>query len=194
MSATQILIAHNEDKVLAKVSSAIEQLDYEVMATAKTCSELRAECDKKRPDVIISGLEYPDGDAIKMLIEISEHDPIPAIVITDKDSLRDVERALQDHVMAYLLQPIDVEQIQPTVYLVLRRFEQFEALREENQDLRQSLADRKIVERAKGILMTTSNLSEGDAFRKLQKLASERRTKLVEIAKTVIAAQEAASE
>ncbi|MEQ8211737.1 MAG: ANTAR domain-containing protein [Lacipirellulaceae bacterium] len=192
--AIKILIAHHDALVRKTLVDAIKSLDYEIQATVETCGGITEQCQRERPELIISGVDMPDGDAVSVLIEVSKEDPIPAIVVTDNDSLHDVERALQDHVMAYLLEPIESEHIQPTIYLVLRRFEQFEALHEEVQDLRQALADRKIIERAKGILMSQSQLDEGDAFRRLQKLASEKRRKLVDIANAIITAQEALSD
>lgn len=192
--AIQILIAHHDEKVRKTLKEAIKDLKYEVQASVETRDGIVKQCHMQRPDLIISGVKMSDGDAISVLIELSKEEPIPAIVITDNESLHDVERALQDHVMAYLLEPIESEHIQPTIYLVLRRFEQFEALHDEVQDLRQALADRKIIERAKGILMSQSNLDEGDAFRRLQKLASEKRRKLVDIANAIITAQEAMGE
>lgn len=185
-----ILIAHPDVETCATLSAAIEELDYRVQAVVHGKQDLMDECDRQRPNLIISGIDMPDGNAINALIAISEHDPLPAIIVTDNDSLHDVEHALQDHVMAYLLEPIEKDRIQPTIYLVLRRFEQFEALHDEVQNLRQALSDRKIIERAKGILMSQGNLDESDAFRRLQKMASDKRTKLVDIANAVITAQE----
>lgn len=189
-----IVIAHPDEETRTTLTEAIDELGYHVQRAVDTKRGLLEECDRQRPDLIISGIDMPDGNAIEALINISEQDPLPAIIVTDNESLRDVEHALQDHVMAYLLQPIEKDRIQPTIYLVLRRFEQFEALHDEVQDLRQALSDRKMIERAKGILMSQGNLDEDEAFRRLQKMASDKRTKLVNIADAIITAQEALSD
>lgn len=189
-----ILIAHPASETRDTLVAAIDELDYHVQRAVETKMALMEECDRHRPDLIISGIDMPDGNAIEALITISENNPLPAIIVTDNESLQDVEHALQDHVMAYLLEPIEKDRIQPTIYLVLRRFEQFEALHEEVKDLRQALDDRKIIERAKGILMSNGQLDESEAFRRLQKMASDKRTKLVEIANAIIVAQEALSD
>ena len=81
----------------------------------------------------------------------------------------------------------------PAIALAMRRFEQFQALRKEAADLRQALEDRKVIERAKGILMKQAGLDEQDAFRRLQKLASDKNRKLVEIAQMILIAEEAAA-
>lgn len=191
---TRILIAHHDYDVLQSLVRAVKDIDYEIAGQVESIPEVVAEFAENKPDVVMTSLELSGGDVIQTLIDLSKDDPVPAIVITDKESLQDVERALQDHVMAYLLEPIDEDQIQPTIYLVIRRFEQFEALQEENQDLKQTLADRKVIEKAKGILMATSDLDEDAAFKRLQKMASQKRTKLIDIANAIILAQEAAAE
>src|SRR5262249_59798371 len=91
-----------------------------------------------------------------------------------------IRRAESDHIMAYLVKPIKQSDLGPVIALVLRRFEQFQALIQEAADLRQALEDRKVIERAKGILMKRAGLDEQDAFRRLQRLSRGRKPKLCE--------------
>jgi response regulator NasT len=93
--------------------------------------------------------------------------------------------------MGYLVKPIKQADLQPVIGLAMRRFEQFQALRQEAADLRQALEDRKVIERAKGLLMKKAGLDEQDAFRRLQKRASEKNLKLVELARMIVTADEA---
>jgi response regulator NasT len=96
-----------------------------------------------------------------------------------------------DHILGYLVKPIKHADLESVIALAMRRFEQFEALRQEANYLRQALEDRKIIERAKGILMKKVRLDEQGAFRRLQKLASDKNLKLVEIARMILTAEEA---
>ena len=93
--------------------------------------------------------------------------------------------------MAYLVKPIKQADLEPAIGIAMRRFEQFQALHKETSDLKQALKDRKVIERAKGILMKKTGLDENDAFRRLQKLASDKNRKLVDIAQTILTAEEA---
>jgi response regulator NasT len=102
-----------------------------------------------------------------------------------------IERADLDHIMAYLVKPIKQGDLAPSIAVAIRRFDQFKSMRQEAADLRQALADRKVIEKAKGILMKKTGLDEPEAFRRLQKLASEKNRKLVEIASTILTAEEA---
>ena len=102
-----------------------------------------------------------------------------------------VERALADHVLAYLVKPIKQPDLETAIALARRRFREFRALQQQTDDLKQALEDRKIVERAKGILMKRAGLDEPEAFRRLQKLSSEKNQKMVEIARMIVTAEEA---
>ena len=93
--------------------------------------------------------------------------------------------------MGYLVKPIKQADLEPAIALAVRRFEQFEALRKEAADLRQALEDRKIIERAKGMLMKKVGLDEQEAFRRLQKMAMDKNRKLVEVAQMVLTAEQA---
>jgi AmiR/NasT family two-component response regulator len=114
---------------------------------------------------------------------------LPIILISAYHEDEMIERAETDHIMAYLVKPIKEADLQPAIALAMRRFQQFQALQQEASDLRQALEDRKIIERAKGVLMKRAAVDEETAFRRLQKLATERRCKLVEVARLILAVE-----
>jgi response regulator NasT len=118
--------------------------------------------------------------------------PVPVILVSAYSDAKLIERAEADHIMAYLVKPIKQTDLEPAIGLAMRRFEQFEALRREAADIRQALEDRKIIERAKGILMKELDLSEAEAFRRLQKTASAKNLKLIELARLTLAMSKAA--
>ena len=93
--------------------------------------------------------------------------------------------------MSYLVKPVNEGSLKTALALAMRRFQEFEALRSENDDLRQTLEDRKIIERAKGILMKRSSLDEQTAFLRLQKLARDKAVSMVVVAKTILEAEKA---
>ncbi len=187
----EIVIAHRCDEIRQSMSQLVEEMGFRLRTVCSSAKHLLESGVPTPPDLIISGIELEDGEAIHALIAISDLDPTPAIVITPKESLLDVEKALKDHVMAYLVEPIDTDQIKPTIYLVLERFQQFESLKEENRDLKQALEDRKIIEKAKGLIMGRLQLNESEAFRELQKQATAKRMKLAKYAKELIAEENA---
>src|SRR3989442_363259 len=133
----------------------------------------------------------PDMDGINEAMEIYKTTAVPVILVSAYHDADLIGRAEADHIMGYLVKPIKQADLEPVIALALRRFEQFQALRREASDLRQALEDRKIIERAKGILMKRGPMEEQEAFRRLQTLASERNRKLIDIAQSIVIAEDA---
>ena len=117
--------------------------------------------------------------------------PVPVILVSAYHDPELFHRAEADHILAYLVKPIKQADLEPAIAIAMRRFEQFQALRQETADLQQALEDRKIIEKAKGMLMKKAGLDEHDAFRRLQRLASDKNRKLIEIAPMILTAEEA---
>ena len=191
LSGLKVLLAHIDDEILSALKTALTELGNEIIDVCKTGACIVAKATKLNPDLIVTGVDMPDFDGVTALVEASHSVTIPSIVVTPKRSLELVERALKDHVMAYLVEPIEVEEIKPTVYLVLRRFEQFEELKNEVEDLKETLEQRKLIERAKGVLMRRGDVTEEEAFTRLRRMATDQRAKLVEAARQVLAVDDA---
>ena len=150
--------------------------------------ELIARSIADPPDLIIAAPRLSDMDGIEAMIQIGESKPTAGIVVARSDDLDKVERALEDHVMAYLVEPITAETIQPAIFLAEGRFEHFQKLDKKIDRLEARLEDRKVIERAKGIVMKVKDLSEEEAHRYLQASATKARKKLADLAETICAA------
>lgn len=183
----KILLAHGIEDARLVLRESLYKLHYEDLHVSTSGPDLVAMAKEHVPDLIITGVDLPDLDGVTALIEISKTHKIPAIVVTQQRSLDVVQRALEDHVMAYLLEPVNVDEITPTIYLVLRRFEQFQELQQENESLKQALADRKLIERAKGALMKHAAIEEEDAYKRLRRMATDNRIRMAEAAERVLA-------
>ncbi len=133
----------------------------------------------------------PDLDGLEAIKRIGQQRPIPVVIISAHHDPEFIQRALDSHVLAYLVKPIDDANLKTSISLAIWRFKEFQALHQQAADLRQALEDRKIVERAKGILMKRADLDEQAAFGRLQELASNKHIKMIEIAKMLVTADEA---
>ena len=158
---------------------------------AETGRELVEQCRATHPDLVITDIKMPDMDGIDAAAQIYREAAVPVILVSAYHDAEFIRRAEADHILAYLVKPIKQADLEPAIAIAMRRFEQFQALRKEAADLKQALEDRKIIEKAKGILMKKAGLDEHDAFRRLQKLASDKNRKLVEIAQIILTAEEA---
>ena len=186
----RIAIADDEVDMRDYLARILPRLGHEVVSAAANGKELIAHCHEHSPDLVITDIRMPEIDGIDAATAISREQAIPIILISGFHDPDLIERAEQDHVLAYLVKPIKQADLDTAIALAIRRFEQFQALRAEADDLRQALENRKLIERAKGILMKKTGLSEQDAFRRLQKTASNRNKKLNEVAQSVILTEE----
>ena len=187
----RIAVADDEQFMLNYYRETLPELGHQVVAGAATGRELIDRCRETKPDLIIADIKMPDLDGIDAVTAIGPEVGCPVILVSAYHDDDTVGRADVDHVMAYLVKPIKKQDLPPAIAVALRRFEQFEAMRKESADLKQALADRKVIERAKGVLMKKAHLDEHEAFRRLQKLARDKNLKLVMAAQIILTADEA---
>ena len=187
----RIAVADDESDMREYYQTILPRLGYDVVGVASNGREMVTVCHETNPDLVILDIKMPEVDGIEVAVELYRTRPVPVILVSAYHDSELMSRAEADHVMAYLVKPIKQADLQPAIGLAYRRFEQFEELRRETQTLKQALEDRKIIERDKGILMKRSGLSEEDAFRRMQKLASQKNQKLIEVARSLVTADEA---
>lgn len=187
----RIAVAEDEPLMQTYLAETLTALGHEVVSVAETGRELVEHCVASRPDLVITDIRMPDMDGLDAAAAIWSEEPVPLTVISAYHEPDLIERAQRHHVMAYLVKPIKHDDLAPAIAIAMRRFEEFKSLQVEADGLRQALENRKTIERAKGIIMTRSGLGEAEAFRRLQRLASERNKKLIEVAAMIVLADEA---
>jgi len=149
----RIAVADDEPDMRDYFKKILPRLGHQVVAVAEDGRQLIQQCHKQDPDLVITDIKMPDMDGIDAAQQIYQHKPVPVILVSAYHDGELIQRAESDHILGYLVKPIKQTDLEPAIALAMRRFEQFEALRQEAADLRQALEDRKTIERAKGILM-----------------------------------------
>lgn len=187
----RIAVADDEPDMREWFQTILPLLGHQVVAACEDGSELVRQCKALRPDLAITDIKMPDMDGIDAATQIYRDCPLPVILVSAYHDPGLIERAESDHIMAFLVKPIKQPDLEPAIAIALRRFEQFQSLQKEASDLRQALEDRKVIERAKGLLMKKTGLDEQEAFRRLQRLASDRNRKLIDVAQMILTAEEA---
>jgi response regulator NasT len=187
----RIAVADDEADMREYFQDILPDLGHQVVAAARTGKELIEQCESCRPDLVISDIKMPDMDGIDAAYEITRHLTIPFILVSAYHDPELIERAEASYILAYLIKPVEQADLVTAIAIATRRFEEFQALRKEAEDLRQALEDRKVIEQAKGILMKRADLSEDAAFRRLQKLARDENQKLADLARMIVTAERA---
>jgi response regulator NasT len=189
--ALRIAVADDEPDMRDYFRKILPRLGHQVVAVAVDGRDLIRQCRDTKPDLVITDIKMPDMDGIDAATQIYREWPLPVILVSAYSAPDLIARAEADHILGYLVKPIKQSDLEPAIALAMRRFEQFEELRREAADLRQALQDRKVIERAKGLLMKKAGLDEAESFRRLQKLAMDGNRKMVEVAQMILTAEEA---
>lgn len=168
----------------------LREAGYEVVAHLAETVDLNAVVAELQPDVIIIDTESPSRDTLEQICVMSRDDPRPVVMFTHDGETEKIRAATQAGVTAYVVNGLDSNRLKPILDAAMVRFEEYHAMRSELESTATKLAERKEIERAKGILMKQRGLDEEAAFQAMRKLAMERGSKLGEIARQIVQAAE----
>ena len=181
-----IVVAEDEVDMQEFFIEVLPQLGHRVAGVAGDGRRLIELAFELRPDLLVTDVKMPLVDGLEAAQEIYRQFPVPIIVVSAYHDPELLERAQQQHVLAFLVKPIRPPDLAPAIAIAMQRFAEFQSLSQQAKDLVQALDNRKKIERAKGILMKQGGLSEPDAFRQLQRMASSSNRKLIDVANALI--------
>ena len=194
MDRTRVIIADDESLIRMDLREMLLNLDYLVVGEVGDGRSAVNLARELKPDVVIMDIKMPDMDGIDAAKILTEERIAPVILLTAYSQKDLVERAKEAGVVGYMVKPFREDDLVPTIEVALARFKEFEALHKEVDDLQLALETRKLVDRAKGILMDTQGLNEAEAFRKIQKMSMNTRKPMKEVAEAIILAHQAGDE
>jgi len=190
----RIIIAEDEALVRLDLKESLESLGYLVVGEARDGVSAVNMARELRPDVVVMDIKMPQMDGIEAARILTQEKIAPVLLITAYGQQELVERAKSAGVVGYLIKPWKEMDLAPAIEVALARFGEFRALETEVQDLEMALETRKLVDRAKGILMDTQGLTEAVAFRKIQKMSMNTRKSMKEVAEAIILARQLEAE
>ena len=187
--AIRILVAEDEALIRMDLVEMLREAGYEVVAEATNGEEAIALATEHTPDLCILDVKMPILDGISAAEKIISIAPVLMLTAFSQREL--VERARDAGVMAYVVKPFSIGDLVPAIEIAMSRHTQMKSLADEVADLHERLETRKIIDRAKGILMKALNLSEPEAFSWIQRAAMDRRLTMKEVAQAVISPEAA---
>jgi AmiR/NasT family two-component response regulator len=190
----RVIIADDESLIRMDLREMLLNLDYLVVGEVGDGRSAVNLARELKPDVVIMDIKMPDMDGIDAAEILTEERISPVILLTAYSQKDLVERAKEAGVVGYMVKPFREDDLVPAIEVALARFKEFEALHKEVDDLQLALETRKLVDRAKGILMDSQGLSEAEAFRKIQKMSMNTRKPMKEVAEAIILAHQAGEE
>ncbi len=187
----QVAIADDDPDTLDLLKRTLRVLGHQVIFTASTGRALVDLAHRHEPELVIADIRMPDVDGLEAAKLLNARRPTPVILISGFGDQELIAKAQQSQVLGFLVKPISQEELDPAILQVMRRFREFQSLQREASDLEQAHIDRQLIDQAKSIVMRHLELTEDEAFSRLQKLATDRCIKLVEVAESIVTAARA---
>jgi two-component system, response regulator PdtaR len=190
MERTRVIIADDESLIRMDLREMLTNLGYLVVGEVADGRSAVNQARELRPDIVIMDIKMPDMDGIEAAKILTEERLAPVVLLSAYSQRDLVDRAREAGVTAYLVKPYREEDLTPAIEVALSRFREFQELQKQVIDLQQALETRKLVDRAKGILMDKQGLSEAEAFRKIQKMSMDNRKPMRDVAEAIILAHQ----
>jgi len=190
MKAMRVLLVDDDAERAVMLTAALSESGYAVSQHVGSMVNLLAQVRANEPDVIIIDRDSSDRDTLEHVCMVTRDQPRPIVMFADDGGRAAIRAAVDAGVSAYVVGGLSAERIRPIVDVAMARFEQFQAMRQELDKAKTTLAERKQIERAKGIVMKSRGVSEDEAYGLLRKLAMERNQRLAQVAENVISMAE----
>jgi len=190
MEKTRVIIADDESLIRIDLREMLTSLGYLIVGEVADGRSAVNQARELRPDIVIMDVKMPDMDGIEAAKILTEERIAPVVLLSAYSQRELVNRAREAGVVAYLVKPYREEDLTPAIEVALARFQEFQALQKQVNDLQQALETRKLVDRAKGILMDEQGLTESEAFRKIQRMSMNNRKPMKDVAEAIILAHQ----
>lgn len=161
--------------------------DHSVVATLSSTADIFAQVELTQPDIIVIGVDSPGRDSLEHICVVSQNRPKPIVMFTQESDANTINAAVHAGVTAYIVDGLESARVRSILDVAVARFNRFHALQTELAQTKAEIGERKVVERAKGLLMKQRQWDEDTAFRALRKMAMDRNIRLAEAAEQVIA-------
>ncbi len=186
MKTTRILLVNDTPMHIGKLHASLLAAGYQVVAEVQSAIDLPQAVAQHKPDVIIVDAESPSRDALEQLCAVNAAAPRPIVMFTEERDQAVIRASVQAGVTAYVVDGLSPSRLQPLLDVAITRFQEEQQLRNKLETTERQLAERKLVEKAKGILIDKRGMTEEAAYQLLRKTAMERGQRIGEVARNLI--------
>jgi response regulator NasT len=184
--SVRVLVVDESPERAELLREGLEHAGHEVTATLSSPLALLKTIEELKPDVIVIDMDSPSRDVLEHLVFVSQHTPRPVVMFAQDDAPETIRAATRAGVSAYVVDGLDRDRIKSIIDAAVARFEDFQGLRAQLAEANLKLSERKVIEKAKGLLMKSRGLDEDAAYAALRKMAMDRKLKLAEVAQRVV--------
>lgn len=184
--SARIMLVDDQPARAALLEQALTDAGCSVIARLSSAQRLMKRVEEHQPDVIIIDIESPDRDMLEHMSVLNQHNPKPVIMFSDEDDTSTIEKAMRAGVSAYVVDGLNPGRLKSIMDVAVARFREFQALRSELEKTRNQLADRRLLDEAKSLLMKQKGMSEEEAYHAIRKMAMDRGQRMVDVAKNII--------
>ena len=189
MAKLRVMLVDESRGRSAAIADLLQAVQCDVVACLSPDEDLLQQVARHRPDVVIIDIDLPSRDTLESLRIVQAANPRPMVMFSQDDNGDTIRRAVQAGVSAYVVDGLQANRVRPILDAAIATFDEYRRLQGELERTRSELADRKKIERAKGIVMTQRGIDEPAAYRMMRKAAMDQNRRLVEIADSIIAAE-----
>lgn len=182
----RVVIIDDESLIRMDLRDILESQGHEVLGEGCNGVEAITLCKTLQPDVVLMDVKMPELDGIEAARQIGYSHLAPVVLLTSFSQQDLIDRARESGVYGYLIKPVREDQLVPTLQMAIGRFNDDTMSRQQILDLEKSLEERKIIQKATGILMDLYHISEDEAYQRIRTLSMKRRTSVAEIAQLII--------
>jgi response regulator NasT len=186
----RVLIVDSDFERAKPLKQSLIDTGYDVIAHLKDTVNLDNACCELQPDIVIIDTDSPSRDTLENICVMTMHEPRPIMMFTHDDNKEQIKLATQAGVCAYVVGTIPNERLRPVIDAAVARFEEFKNLRQELSEANIKLSERKVIERAKGLLMKQRNIDEDEAYGMLRKMAMQKNMRVGTLSKQIVQAAE----
>lgn len=185
-----VLLVSEAPDTTEALQALLNESGYQVKSHITVEDDVIEEVNRCQPDIVVVKTEETSQFFMNQLYNLNQENPKPIVIFTDKSESGLIEGAIKAGVSAYVVDGLSSERVKPVLEIARARFEQEQSLRDELSKTKSQLEERKTIERAKGIIMKSRNMSENEAYKALRKLAMNRNQRLIDVASDVISVSE----